>query len=136
MNGSSAVPPATSDLASDLGSDLVSSVMRTVAAEPHPAPLLDLPVDGCRVTASAVAAAVRIALDADPGVVVRRCRLEPGDSASRVVVWVSLAMVLPAWRGAASVRTLVVQTVRTSFGLDVERVDVDVVDVELPVDGT
>lgn len=118
---------------SDAGDrSVVDAVMRTVAAQPHPVRTLDLPAPGCRASVTAVAGAVRIALDAEPGLVVRRCRLEAAGDRRQVVVWVSLAMRYAAWRGADAVRDVVVTTVLESFGLGVERVDVDVVDVELP----
>jgi hypothetical protein len=115
---------------------LLEGVMRTVVAELRPAVRIPLPgVAGAAVTTTALAAGLRLVLDDDPGVLVRRLRVEPADADGQVHVGLVVAV---SWEHAtagadAALRARVADTARRLFGLVVAGVDIAVVDlIDLP----
>ncbi|MGC0414997.1 Asp23/Gls24 family envelope stress response protein [Embleya sp. AB8] len=120
--------------------DLGSRVMRLVRAELHTGRLLPLgePDEQLMLTETAAARALRAAVDAEPGVQARSCRIRPFENRAGAAVpgpvTVRLSVGVPYGEPihalADRLRERVRRTAAERLGLDVARVDVDVVGLE------
>ncbi|WP_116246631.1 hypothetical protein [Nocardiopsis sp. FIRDI 009] len=111
---------------------LVSDVMRVVRAERRGGRSIVLDGSGpggTEVRESAVAALLRASVDAVPGVVVGRCRIEQTARGVVVRATVRVGLDRPIPEAAEAARSTMRALVEEQLGLPVVRVDLDVVDV-------
>ncbi|MYW05990.1 Asp23/Gls24 family envelope stress response protein [Streptomyces sp. SID3343] len=120
--------------------DLGTRVMRLVRAELHTGRLLPLgePDEELTLTETAAARALRAAVDAEPGVQARSCRIRPHENRAGaavpgpVVVRLSVGVPYgePIHPLTDRLRARVRRAAAERLGLEVAKVDVDVVDLE------
>jgi len=120
--------------------DLGSRVMRLVRAELHTGRLLPLgdPDEELTLTETAAARALRAAVDAEPGVQARSCRIRPHENRAGAAVpgpvTVRLSVGVPYGEPihalAQRLRERVRRAAEERLGLEVAKVDVDVVGLE------
>jgi hypothetical protein len=120
--------------------DLGTRVMRLVRAELHTGRLLPLgePDEELTLTETAAARALRAAVDAEPGVQARSCRIRPHENRAGAAVpgpvVVRLSVGVPYGEPIHPLTDRLRERVRRAaterLGLEVAKVDVDVVDLE------
>ena len=128
---------------------LIATAMRTVLAELRPGRPLPIPSDAgpAFITDTALAAALRAALDADPAVITHRCRIDTVDLPETVrsapntstqqptppplAVQLSVAVSYEHYtrHGESVVRTRVIDTGRNLFAQQIDTVDIEIIDV-------
>ncbi|HEX3715551.1 MAG TPA: Asp23/Gls24 family envelope stress response protein [Trebonia sp.] len=148
LSGLVALRDATRELAAepvDVPPRLTNRIMAAIRADVRRTRMLPLPEDGLEpggqadVSAQAVAAVLRFAADAVPGIRARRCSVRPRDPAAApdgMTGWVDVEMTLAIRYGTASgeqvlaaVRQAVLAAAGAQIGLRVARCDLLVDDV-------
>ncbi|WP_159942602.1 MULTISPECIES: hypothetical protein [unclassified Nocardiopsis] len=114
-------------------SGLLTDVMRAVRSERRSERTIVLGgtgPGGTEVRESAVAAMLRASVEAVPGVVVGRCRVEQTGEGLFVRVTARVAVGLPIPDAAGAARRAMRSLVERRLGLPVARLDIDVVDLD------
>lgn len=117
---------------------LLSDVMRVVRTERRSDGTVVLTGSGpggTEVRASAVAAMLRASVESVPGVVVGRCRVEQTGEGVWVRATARVRVGLPIPDAAEAARHAMRALVEEGLGLHVDRVDIDVVDLDDPSRG-